>query len=218
MTGGRSLPVRFVDAAAGAVRVRRWLAVPGGPTGFRGRVLISAAATVVLATMNAGARTAPRLQIRGAPPWPAPAQVATGTREAGLPLLAASGVVVRYAVHLDVIADGRPVTVPAGIGVDYRDHLIAALYTWDASGIVHVTSDSDRSVFTLGQFFDEWQVALAANRLGGLRGDRVEVYLNGSRVAGNPGSVLLTPHLQIAVTYRPGPVRIPARHAFPAGV
>ncbi len=38
MTGGRSLPVRFVDAAAGAVRVRRWLAVPGGPTGFRGRV------------------------------------------------------------------------------------------------------------------------------------------------------------------------------------
>ena len=113
VTGGRSLPVRFVDAAAGAVRVRRWLAVPGGQTGFRGRVLISAAATVVLATMIASVRTAPRLQIRGAPPWPAPAQVATGTREARLPLLAASGVVVRYAVHLDVIADGRPVTVPA---------------------------------------------------------------------------------------------------------
>ena len=43
------------------------------------------------------------------------------------------------------------------------------------------------------------------------------VYLNGSRVAGQPGSVLLTPHLAIAVSYRPGSVAIPARYAFPAG-
>jgi hypothetical protein len=43
------------------------------------------------------------------------------------------------------------------------------------------------------------------------------VYLNGSRVAGQPGSVMLTPHLAIAVTYRPGGVTIPASYAFPAG-
>jgi hypothetical protein len=75
-------------------------------------------------------------------------------------------------------------------------------------------------VFTLGQFFDEWQVALAREYLGGLRASRydpVAVYLNGSRVAGQPGSVMLTPHLAIAVTYRPGGVTIPARYAFPAG-
>jgi hypothetical protein len=30
-------------------------------------------------------------------------------------------------------------------------------------------------------------------------------------------AVLLTPHLQIAVTYRPGPARVPATYAFPAG-
>jgi len=36
-------------------------------------------------------------------------------------------------------------------------------------------------------------------------------------VAGPPGSVLLTPHLQIAVTYRAGPARVPATYAFPAG-
>jgi hypothetical protein len=43
------------------------------------------------------------------------------------------------------------------------------------------------------------------------------VLLNGSPVTGPPGSVLLTPHLQIAVTYRPGPALVPATYTFPAG-
>jgi hypothetical protein len=139
---------------------------------------------------------------------------------AGLSLLATPADVVRFAVHLDVIVNGRRVTVPAGIGVDARGRLVAALYTSDTSGIIHVESDSDGSAFTLGQFFDEWQVTLTPEQLGGLRFSRydpVAVYVNRSRVAGQPGSVMLTPHLQIAVTYRPGTVAIPASYAFPAG-
>jgi hypothetical protein len=92
-----------------------------------------------------------------------------------------------------------------------------SVYTSDDSGIVHVASDSDQSVFTLGQFFGEWQVALSRGRLGGLRASTVSVFLDGSPVAGPPGSVLLTPHLQIAVTDRPGGARVPATYAFPAG-
>ena len=46
---------------------------------------------------------------------------------------------------------------------------------------------------------------------------QLSVSLDGSPVAGPPGSVLLTPHLQIAVTCRPGPARVPASYAFPAG-
>lgn len=207
--------------AAGG-RIRRWVAGLGGLTGFGGRVVISAVATVLLVLVILSPHAAARLEVRGAPPWPAPgpSQLAAGVRAAGLSLLAAPGEVVRYAVHLDVIVDGRRVTVPAGIGVDYRHRLIAALYTSDLSGIVHVESDSDRSVFTLGQFFDEWQVTLAGNRLGGMRAARnhpVVVYLDGSRVAGKPGSVLLTPHREIAVSYGPGPGPIPASYAFPAG-
>ena len=183
---------------------------------------ISAVATVLLVLVMLGSRDQTRLETRGAPPWPAPgsAQVAAGVHAAGLSLLAAPGEVVRYAVHLDVIVDGRRVTVPAGIGIDSRGRLIAALYTSDTSGIIHVESDSDPSVFTLGQFFDEWQVALTPKRLGGLRATRdhpVAVYLNGSQVVGNPGSVMLTPHQEIAVTYRPGPVPVPASYAFPPG-
>jgi hypothetical protein len=36
-------------------------------------------------------------------------------------------------------------------------------------------------------------------------------------VPGNPGSVVLTPHEVIAVTYRSGSVPIPARYTFPVG-
>jgi hypothetical protein len=192
------------------------------PAGFGARVAYSAVATALLVLAVRGSPGPAPLEARGAPPWPAPvsARVPAGVRAAGLSLLATPGDVVRFAVHLDVIVNGRLVTVPAGIGIDARRRLIAALYTSDTSGIIHVDSDCDCSVFTLGQFFDEWQVALAREYLGGLRASRydpVAVYLNGSRVAGQPGSVMLTPHLAIAVTYRPGGVTIPARYAFPAG-
>ena len=192
------------------------------PAGFGARVAYSAVATALLVLAVRGSPGPAPLEARGAPPWPAPvsARVPAGVRAAGLSLLATPGDVVRFAVHLDVIVNGRRVTVPAGIGIDARRRLIAALYTSDTSGIIHVDSDCDCRVFTLGQFFDEWQVALAREYLGGLRAlryDPVAVYLNGSRVAGQPGSVMLTPHLAIAVTYRPGGVTIPASYAFPAG-
>jgi hypothetical protein len=218
-------------------RVRRWAAGLGHPAGFGGRVLISVTATLVLVLVIFSPPAAARLAARGRPPWPAPGpgQLAAGVHAAGLTLLSAPGVVTRYAVHLDVIVDGNRVTVPAGIGLDYRGRRIAALYTSDTSGIVHIDSDSERSIFTLGQFFDEWQVALTPDRLGGLgevggaaqnagsgarrnaEDDVVAVYADGARVAGPPGSVRLTPHLEITVTYRPSRLPVPAWYAFPAG-
>jgi hypothetical protein len=182
-------------------------------------VLVSGAATALIVLGLRGSH-GPGPELRGAPPWPAPPSPEAGVLAAGLPLLAAPGEVVRFAVHLDVIVDGKPVTVPSGVGVDVPARLTSPLYTSDTSGIVHVTSNSDQSVFTLGQFFAEWQVPLTSEHLGGLRASRsapVAVYLDGSPVAGPPGSVLLTPHLQIAVTYRPGRAPVPAAYAFPAG-
>jgi hypothetical protein len=191
--------------------------------GFGVRVAFCAVATVLLVLVFRGLG-GPVNQARGMPPWPAPASVPVGARAAGLPPPAGPGAVVRFAVHLDVIVDGRRVTVPPGIGVDRRDRQVAALYTSDDSGIIHVDSGSDQGVFTLGQFFDLWQVALGPRRLGGLqatRRDPVTVYLNGSRVTGPPGSVMLTPHQEIAVTCRPGSgfrTAVPAGYAFPPGV
>jgi hypothetical protein len=206
---------------AATARARRAVAALGRPAGFGARLAASAVTTVLLVIAIIGAGSPARPQARGGPPWPAPAQVATGVRAAGLSLQPVPGQVVRYAVHLDVIVDGQRVTVPAGIGIDYRTHLIADLSSDDTSGIIHVTSDSQQAVYTLGQFFAEWQVGLAVDHLGGLlvsRHDPVEVYLDGARVAGDPGSLVLAPHQEIVVAYRAGSASIPASYAFPAGV
>jgi hypothetical protein len=200
-------------------RLRPWVAARlSWPPAFAGQVMLGAAATLVLLLIAVFSRGPAQAQTRAGPPWPAPgpAQVAVGARAAGLPLLAIPGQVVRFAVHLDVLVDGRRVAVPAGIGIDARARLVAPLYTADTSGVVHVDSDSESGVFTLGQFFAEWQVPLTTGRLGGLRVPAV-TYVDGSRITGNPASVLLTPHLEIAVTYRPGPLAVPARYAFAAG-
>lgn len=207
---------------AASARVRRWVPGLGWPTALRGQVALSVAATLALVLAAAVWRAPARAETRIGPPWPAPgpAQVAAGARAAGLPMLAIPGQVVRFAVHLDVLVDGRRVTVPPGIGIDAPGHLVAPLYTTDTSGIIHIAADSDEDVFTLGQFFAEWQVPLDAHRLGGLRispGDPQVTYVDGSRVTGDPGAVLLTPHLEIAVTYRPGPLPVPGSYAFPAG-
>jgi hypothetical protein len=53
-----------------------------------------------------------------------------------------------------------------------------------------------------------------------MRRGLVTGYLNGSRVTGPPGSVMLTPHQEIAVTRRPGsgfPAAVPAGYAIPPG-
>lgn len=184
--------------------------------GFGGSVVISAVATALLLIAITGARRPPHLEARGAPPWLAPAAAADGVHIAGLTMSAQPGVVTRYAVHLDVLVDGRAVAVPAGIGMDAHTRQLAPLYTEDGSGIVHISSDAAAPEFTLGQFFDEWQVPVTASRLGGLRNGVVAAYVNGTRFGGDPGSVVLKPHLEIAVSYGPNRA-VPKGYAFPAG-
>jgi hypothetical protein len=181
--------------------------------GFGGSVVISGVATVLLLVAITGARRPEHPEVRGAPPWPAPSAVAIGVREAGLALGSSPVVVTRYAVHLDVLVDGKPVRVPAGIGVDQRGGLLAPLSTSDDSGVIHVACDASAPVFTLGEFFDEWQVPLTA----------ATAYVNGTPYGGDPGAVVLAPHQEILVSYGPRPPaagsagRVPSRYAFPAG-
>jgi hypothetical protein len=180
-------------------------------------VVISAVATVLLLVAITGARRPVQLEARGVPPWaaPVPRAAAAGIHAAELSASGTGFVVTRFAVHLDMLVAGRVVRVPAGVGRG------APLSTSDGSGIIHVASDAQAPVFTLGQFFDEWQVALSASRLGGLRAGTVAAYVNGARFDGDPETVVLAPHQQIAVSYAPagrGLVPGPAAYAFPAGM
>jgi hypothetical protein len=175
---------------------------------FGGSVVISLIATALLLVAITGAQRPVRPQNSGAPPWPAPRSMAAGVRMAGLSLGAAPGIVTRYAVHLDVLVNGKPVRVPAGIGLDRAAREIAPLYTDDGSGVVHIDSDSPAPQFTLGEFFDEWQVPLA----------RAAAFVDGSRHSGDAAAVVLAPHQEIAVTFGPAVTSIPDAYAFPGGV
>jgi hypothetical protein len=44
------------------------------------------------------------------------------------------------------------------------------------------------------------------------------VYLNGSRVTGDPGSLVLEPHQEVVVAYREGSASVSASYAFPPGI
>jgi hypothetical protein len=133
---------------------------------------------------RAGSTTLPGLQT-GPPPWGAnTADLAARLRAIGLPPLAPmEGTAVHIHQHLDLFVDGRPVTVPALIGIDPSVGF-APLHTHDASGVIHVESPTVRS-YTLGQFFAVWGVRFTPSCLGGDcagGGRQLKVWVNGVAV------------------------------------
>jgi hypothetical protein len=137
------------------------------------------------------------------PPWAAPADASSAVKAAGLPMLGSEGSVEHIHAHLDVLVNGKPVSVPEGLGIDNPAQQISPLHTHDTTGVIHVESPK-KVPFSLGQFFTEWQVSLAADHIGGLKagGDKqLRVYINGKPYQGNPAAIILKAHDEIAVVY-----------------
>jgi hypothetical protein len=131
-----------------------------------------------------------------------------GCSAAGTPLAIAAR------AHLDVIADGARVTVPAGIGV-----LPTCRYwlsTARPDGVVDVLSP-ERRAFTLGNLFDIWGAPLARDRVLTFRtGPRrpLRIYVDGRRVTGDPRTVRLAPRREVALVIGRLPAVIPSRFDF----
>jgi len=152
------------------------------------------------------------------------------TRMARAGLLPVTGTLVRHDhVHLDIFADGRQVTIPAGVGqaepVDngagrcpppptpppdadcaaghFTTPLVAIspLHPHTTSGILHIESDRPGR-FTLGQFFTEWGRSLKGAR----------AYVDG-KLVDSPEAVVLRNAEEIAVVYGPPPPRIPSSYS-----
>ncbi len=141
------------------------------------------------------------------PPWNAPADASAAVAAAGLPMLGEEGSALHIHAHLDVIANGSPVQVPAEIGIDEARRRISPLHTHDTTGVIHIESPDPSATFTLGQFFTEWQVSLAADHVGGLTGDsthQLKVYVNGTLRPGDPAGLVLGAHDEIALVYGTG--------------
>ncbi len=159
------------------------------------------------------------------PPWALPADARPYFAAAGLSVLGAEQLAVHYHAHLDIVVDDAKVTVPAGIGfVVSRGRAIGltVLHTHDTSGVIHIESSSHEP-FTLGQVFTEWGVALSATRLGGRHADATHVlaaYVNGQRFTGDPATLELERHLEVALWYGPSDQspRVPSSYRFTGGL
>jgi hypothetical protein len=193
-------------------------------------VAIAAGLVVVLGRSGgspAAATTVPAKlpgQLDGPAPWPRNGdQLAARLATLGLRADAFEGTALHFHQHLDVFVDGRRVTVPAGIGIDPAGAFISPLHTHDTSGVIHVESPTVRP-FTLAEFFGVWGVPLRSGRLGGYAagdGRALRAYVNGRRVEGDPGRIVLTPHQELVIafgTQRELPHPIPASYPFPAGL
>jgi hypothetical protein len=159
------------------------------------------------------------------PPWPLPADARPYIAAAGLTVLGEEQLAVHYHAHLDIIDDGAEVTVPGGIGFVLRGGQatgITVLHTHDTSGVIHIESAKSVS-YTLGQVLTEWGVALSATQVGGLHADAAHVlaaYVDGQRFSGDPATIKLQRHLEIALWYGPSDQtpKVPSSYKFPEGL
>lgn len=139
----------------------------------------------------------------GAAPW-APDSSGLVQRLATLRLPAPSDVAYHVHALLHVYVGGRPVPVPAEIGVDQRDGVLAPLHTHDASGVIHMEAVRPFP-FRLADVFDVWGVVLTPTQLGGYRdagAERVHVYVNGRPLrTADPTRYVLRPHDNVVVAY-----------------
>jgi hypothetical protein len=109
-------------------------------------------------------------------------------------------IIMHFHPHLNLMIDGKPVTVPSQIGIVpslWKDHSLdqygmqamsngmsgmAPLHTHDASGTIHVESNVNRN-YTLGEFLNIW---------GGLdtAGKTVKATADGKSVSGYKDLIL----------------------------
>jgi hypothetical protein len=165
--------------------------------------------------------------------WRAPDDPLARTVRAGLKPERKEHLTYHVHAHLDLFVDGKPIAVPAGIGINIHDSAvrrfeehdgsfsyggidpachracISPLHTHDASGVLHTESKTSKAN-TLGQFFTEWGVPLSDSRVGQYREPKpVTVYVNGKRHAGDLRAIELTDQKEIAIVIGTPPAKIP---------
>ncbi len=110
--------------------------------------------------------------------------------------------------HLQVYVNGQPRALPAAIGMvgpvaqqtPYGPFYGAQqcyywLHTHASDGIIHIESPSAR-VYTLGNFFDEWNQPLSGTQVAGEKG-KVSAFVNDKPWTKSPRDIPLVPHESI---------------------
>lgn len=196
----------------------------------------SSAASLSDAEKNAKAAAPPAA---GGLPWDAPADPLGATLAAGLVAEKHETLTHHVHAHLDVFVNGKQVVVPAGVGIDTADPgvkqfkapdgstawggilscsnaCISPLHTHDDTGVLH-TESASAIPNRLGQFFAEWGVKLDRTCVGGYCRPAASVlsFVDGKRFDGDPTTIELTDHKEIAIVIGSPPSSVPG--GFPGG-
>lgn len=169
------------------------------------------------------------------PKWPAPSDPLERAVRAGLEPERKETLTYHVHAHLDVLVDGRPILVPAGIGINVDDPgvqrsfeprafggielcdrpCISPLHTHDESGVIHTETTTPKPN-TLGQFFAEWGVKLDASCVGEFCRPEtpIQVYVDGRKHGGDPREILLTDRKEIAIVIGTPPAEVPESYDF----
>ena len=173
--------------------------------------------------------------------WPAPDDPEALASEAGVIFEVIEHLKYHIHAHLDVFVDGQPVQVPPGIGINIDDPAIlefsgplgpgyggleppgceqpciSELHTHDPDGILHTESETAEA-HTLGQFFTEWDVALTEECVADYCAPDTEIafYVDGEPFEGDPTTIEIADHREIAIVIGTPPDEIPDSFAFPA--
>ena len=131
-----------------------------------------------------------------------------GRASDGIGCVPSTGTVPPLHQHLTIVAAGRAVRVPGGIGDDTGRVLapcLSWLHTHAPDGIIHIESPARRP-YTLGQFFAVWGQPLSRTQVLEQRADathRVRTYVNGQLYRGDPRALPLMQHARITLEYGP---------------
>ncbi|HWH55263.1 MAG TPA: hypothetical protein VNT04_06750 [Gaiellaceae bacterium] len=155
----------------------------------------------------------PGLQ-KGPAPWPPEyAELPDRLKPLGLNALSGELFTVHIHQHLNIFVDGKPVAVPASIGIN-DGAFITELHTHDGSGIMHLES-GEKKPYALGQFFGVWGLRLTKNCIGGYcakPGTPLKLYIDGKLYKGDPNNVVLKNHQEFAFVYGKAPKKIPSTY------
>ena len=135
----------------------------------------------------------------GPPPWDAPRDAVSYIDKAGFERLPLdfSGP-SPYTLTISITIDGKPVQVPAGIGVDRIRAEQAAVHTHTDDGLVYVEAKTTAERPTLQQFFTLWGVQYDAKCLANACGPR-SITVEGQPA---PWNTPLTPNTHVIITAR----------------
>jgi hypothetical protein len=225
-------PPRKVQAPQQRKDPRRRRSLPGGPwIALLAVVALAAVAAAVVAVMVArggddnsssssgGAQPANLVGLQTGPaPWNPGLDTLPDRLDAvGVNDLTVEGQVLHIHQHLDIFVNGKRMPIPANIGI-YDGEFLTELHTHDPSGIMHLESPVAEN-FTLGQFFGVWGVRLNADCVGGYCRQVTPwtVYVNGQPYSGDPATLDLKSHQEIAFVIGTPPKQIPRSYKFPPG-